>query len=389
MKIGIDATFISGQFDGGKDQYLFNLLRGFEENKIGKEFIIFCKKGKKEIFEKIIPSAEIQEVIIKSKINFILKKFSLMNNPNIDEIIFRSFFYKNIREKSKIDLLFFPKAMTGFFKSDATTIVIPHDIQILSHKERFSIKTKLFFNLFYKIDFKLRDYIISISEFDKNEILENFPSLKEKIIKIYNPINIKKNIAKIKVNNPYILGINIAYEHKNIITLLKAFNLIKNEIKHNLILIGKINSYGESLKRYVKENDLQNRVIFTGYIEEDKLYSILKNSSLYINPSIFEGFGMTAVEAMILGVPTLVAHTTAMPEVTKNLCFYYRNAYDENELAQRIIECLSKKLSYEELNYISNNISSEYDYLKISKEYYKNFMNIRGKNGCINNNNKL
>lgn len=376
MKIGIDATFILEEFDGGKDQFLFNLLEGFEKNKVGQDFIIFCRKGMKGLFEKIIPSSEIVEVYIKEYcVVKILKKLKILKvGKGVNDILFRSFFYRNIRNKYKINLLFFPKPITGFLKSDIVTVVIPHDIQSISHKEKYPLKTRIIDYLFYKLDFRLRDYIISISEFDKQEICDNFSKEKNKVIKIYNPIKVREDIEKISNIKPYILGINIAYEHKNIITLLKAFNLIKDKIFHNLILIGKVNSYGETLKKYVKENNLEDRVIFTGYIEERKLYSLLKNSSLYVNPSIFEGFGMTAVEAMILEVPTLVACATAMPEVTKNLCFYYKNVYDEKELAEKILEILSVNLDEKELKRISNIMFDEYNYKKIAEQYYNLFL---------------
>lgn len=380
MKIGIDATFISKKFDGGKDQFLFNLLEGFEKNGVGENFIIFCKKEMKNFFKKIIPSAKIIEIYVKEYyIIKILKKLNILEeeiiiNDILFSILFRSFFYRNIKKKYEINLLFFPKPITGFLKSDTVTVVIPHDIQSICCKERFSLKSRTIEYIFYNLDFKLRDHIISISEFDKQEICNYFPSLKNKIIKIYNPIKVKRNIEKVSSDKPYIIGINIAYEHKNIITLLKAFKLIENKIPHNLILTGKITLYGKKLKEYVKENKLENRVIFTDYVEDEKLYSLLKNSSLYINPSIFEGFGMTAVEAMILEVPTLVAYRTAMPEVTKNLCFYYKNVYDERELAEKILEILSINLDKKELKKISERIFEEYNYLKISQDYYNLFL---------------
>lgn len=376
MRIGIDATFISGEFDGGKDQFLFNLLEGFEKNNKGKDFVIFCKSEVKEKIKKIIPSAEIFVVIPKQYINWLFIKLKIIKKPIFDEIILRSFFYRDIKKKYKINILFFPKPMTGFLKIDTKTIVIPHDIQILSHKERFSLKTRMFNNIFYKLDFKLRDIIISISDFDKEEILDKFPKLKNKVIKIYNPIKVNQNIEINQDKKPYIIAINLAYEHKNIITLLKAFNLIKDKIQYNLLLVGKINSYGEFLKKYVIDNKLEERVIFTGYIEEKELYLLLKNSSLYVNPSIFEGFGMTAAEAMILEVPTLVAANTAMPEITKNLCFYYKNVYDEKELADKILEIFSLNINKEKLRKISEVIFDEYNYIKISKEYYELFAKL-------------
>lgn len=67
------------------------------------------------------------------------------------------------------------------------------------------------------------------------------------------------------------------------------------------------------------------------------------NSCLYINPSLFEGFGMTAVEAMILKVPTLLSRVSANYEVTKGLCHYYEPADDVEALAAAILDFLKNR----------------------------------------------
>lgn len=104
-------------------------------------------------------------------------------------------------------------------------------------------------------------------------------------------------------------------------------------------------------------------------MEEEQIDELLANCSLYVNPTLFEGFGMTAVEALIKGVPTLISDASANVEVTKGLCEYYKPAEDDRELAKRIVECLKKEYDKDELIKKGQILASEYHYLNISRQY--------------------
>ncbi|MFK4784387.1 glycosyltransferase family 4 protein [Fusobacterium sp. MFO224] len=366
MRIGIDASYLNLNFDGGKDQYLFNLLKGFEDIGVGENFTIFCLEEMKDKVKEIIPSADIK----------IVKFEKFLGKKTLGELIFRSFYFRKIKSKENIDLLFFPKSYTGFLKTDAKSIMIPHDIQTISRSEKYSISFALREKFFYYLDFKLRDRIIAISDFDREEMETYFLNFKNKIIRQYNPIRIEKKIKGKEKKEKYIIGINIMHGHKNILTLIKAFENIKDEVPHNLYLVGKINEYGKTLVEYVKENKLEDRVIFKGFVSDEELGELLENSSLYVNSTLFEGFGMTAVEAMIKCVPTIVSNVTANHEVTKGLCQYYQDPMDSEELGRKILKTLENKVYFDRLSEISNVMYEEYNYKKIAKDYYNLFKNI-------------
>lgn len=100
---------------------------------------------------------------------------------------------------------------------------------------------------------------------------------------------------------------NLQFHHKNIITLIKAYELIKTQIEYKLVLIGNVPDRVAYLKEYVTEHHLEEDVVFTGFATEEKVNKFLGACALYVNPSVYEGFGMTAVEAIIKQVPTLVS----------------------------------------------------------------------------------
>ena len=154
------------------------------------------------------------------------------------------------------------------------SIVIPHDIKAVSHRVLSSVKVPLYKYWLYKImyynDFRLADRIIAISDFDKNDICKYYPKFSKKVIKIYNPINIRYIPQKIKVDKPYICALNIQFHHKNTITLIKAFELIKDKISYDLMLIGNVPERVNYLKEYVYAHKLEERIHFTGFLQEDE-----------------------------------------------------------------------------------------------------------------------
>ena len=367
MRVGIDALFTEREFDGGKDKVLFNLLEGFKRIKQDNNIVIFCREGTEEIFRTIIPAAQ----IVPLKVRLFTHKKSL------DMMLLRTFVFRSLVSKYKVEILLFAKSYTAFLRYTCPTIVIPHDIQAISHPRRFSFWEAIKEKIFLYFDFSLSNHIIAISDFDKSEICKYYPGVKQKVVRIYNPIQLKSEPQK-TVEGSYIVGINISYEHKNVLTLIKAFERIQEIVPHKLYLIGKINEYGKMLQQYVKEKKLEKKVVFTGFISDDAVYDLLANAALYVNPSLFEGFGMTAVEAMLMQVPTIVSDVTANREVTKGLCKYYQNPCDDQELSEIILETLNSQDYGQQLDAISRTIEEEYNYVKIAEKYWELFVDLTG-----------
>ena len=197
---------------------------------------------------------------------------------------------------------------------------------------------------------------------------------KDKIVQIYNPIKVHVNdVIPLTPKKGDIVAINLQFHHKNIITLIKAFEMIADCIDRNLVLVGNVPKRVAYLKEYVEQHNLSGRVIFTGFVDGKKKRELLVNSCLYINPSLFEGFGMTAVEAMILKVPTLLSRVSANYEVTKGLCHYYEPADDVEALATAILAFFKEPENGEALEDKSKEMLKMYDYQKIAAQYMELF----------------
>jgi alpha-1,3-rhamnosyl/mannosyltransferase len=111
----------------------------------------------------------------------------------------------------------------------------------------------------------------------------------------------------------YILYLGINKPHKNLGRLVEAFAEVKTEQK--LVLAGKEDPrYGE-VHEVVKQLGLQDRVVFLGQVSEDDLPALYSGATLFVFPSLYEGFGLPLLEAMACGVPVVCSSTSSLPEI--------------------------------------------------------------------------
>ena len=216
----------------------------------------------------------------------------------------------------------------------------------------------------YKSMIEKSESIVTISDYVKNDVLASF-SCENKLIKRI-PVSIKKPEKPRKeyalMEKPYILDINGFGPHKNTLTLLKAYNLIYKDVSFDLCLCGgwKDDAYFSKIKDFIGQNGLQNRVkIFYGVTNDEKSW-LLWNASLFVTPSLNEGFGMTPVEAAMCCVPVISTKAASLSEVTLNRANYVDNATDEKELATLMKKILLNKTSYETLKQFSQDLENTY-----------------------------
>lgn len=374
-KVLLNFIYLSRHHAGGKDQVALNLLEGIYKNGDICRCAILCYDYAVEYIREIAPEADIISVKAPKS------GAELVRLAHIECV--NTFILPGIIRKNNIGLVFHASCTTGLFKLKVPSIVIPHDIKAVSHRVMGSVKIVwykyILYKMMYAVDFKNADKIIAISKADCSEIRNYYAKYKDKIVQIYNPIKVNVNdVIPEMPKKGDIIAINIQFHHKNIITLIKAFEMIQDKIDSRLILVGNIPKRVHYLQEYVKEHNLSDRVIFTGFVNGKKKRELLTSCCIYVNPSLFEGFGMTAVEAMILKVPTLLSRVSANYEVTKGMCRYYEPADDCEALAEAIMTFFDSPETGEELELKSKEMLRRYDYKKIAAQYMELFLEVMG-----------
>ncbi len=116
---------------------------------------------------------------------------------------------------------------------------------------------------------------------------------------------------------PYILFIGRIEERKNVARIIEAFEMLKEKYQRNeqLILVGKPGYGYEAIKIKMQNSKWKNEIQEKGYVTEEEKQILLQNASVFVFPSLYEGFGLPVLEAQALGVPVVTSSTSSLPEV--------------------------------------------------------------------------
>lgn len=170
-----------------------------------------------------------------------------------------------------------------------------------------------------KILLKNCGFVIVFSPFTFSETSKII--LKEKIHYVGLPFE-KKELCEHNPIDGRLLYVGTIEDRKGLIYLVKALSLLPKEMKERILLniVGKTisNDYLTTLKKEVEKASLQNAVSFCGRLERDELDHLYNTSSLFVFPSLYEGFGMVIIEAMQRSLPVIAFDNTAMPYTIKN-----------------------------------------------------------------------
>ncbi|MFY1045490.1 glycosyltransferase family 4 protein [Chryseobacterium sp. GP-SGM7] len=220
-------------------------------------------------------------------------------------------------------------------------IVTHHDITYIRYPESFSKKFVQFYKLIVPLMLKNSKKIITVSDFSKNEISNYYNITKDKFIVIYNGVDTNQfiNIEQKNVSNrKYILAVSSRNFHKNFQGLIDAFKNIQHTQKDvDLFIVGysSLKSFN-NIQLDVEDLEKQGRIRFLGRVDDHELISLYQNASLFIFPSLYEGFGIPPLEAQACGCPVISSNQASMPEILSDSVLYFNPSSAEN-LEEKII----------------------------------------------------
>jgi len=220
------------------------------------------------------------------------------------------------------------------------------------------------------------DGIIAVSKRIKKQIIEKYGADPKKIRVIYNAIDTDSFdfSNRIEPGDHVILSLGRLTLHKGIDHLLRAARIVVDHHPEAKFLIaGKGDKFKELLELSI-DLGLENNVFFLGYVPQDDIPRLYDMADVFVMPSVLEPFGITALEAMAAGTPTIVSKTSGVSEVTSNV--FKVDFWDTEKMSSRILEILNYKELYEEM---SNNCRIEAESIKwedISRETSKFYRKV-------------
>lgn len=272
----------------------FNFVRGVRKNELGR-FSFPVKYSS-------IPAKVVYSRLIKKALPF--------------------YYHNMISSESDINLFLTYKIPRVLYRGIVITTI--HDlIPLRVATENSKIQTDYRNDIAYAI--RHSDYLITISEASKKDILEEFLYNKNKIFVIPNGVDFElynneiaqEDLTKVKekyqLPHKFVVYLGGIRKHKNVDNLIRAYAMLSQDKREEISLV--ITQGNEELKKLVEDLKIEKQVFFTSYIDEEDKPAVYKLALAMAFISSYEGFGLPIIEAMAAGTPVITSDVSSMPEV--------------------------------------------------------------------------
>lgn len=309
-QIGIDAHMI-GARETGNETYVLNLLQHLPQESFAQPF-----KYKAIVLNRSDVPAQID---FNEHLDFVQvgPPASLVRIPVSMPILVA---------REKLDLLHVTYVAPPI--CPCPTVVSVHDIAFKRYPEFFPAHVRLVLSLLVPLSMRRAAQIITISESAKNEIVAHYGIPEEKITVTYLAAaphfaidDDRSRWAQVKerygVEGDFILAVGNLQPRKNIRRLIQAYAQLPTYLqsRYRLVIVGQALWLHSDVYQTSVENNLQDRVVFTGYVPEPDLVLLYNAATLFVYPSLYEGFGLPVLESMACGTPVITSNCSSLPEV--------------------------------------------------------------------------
>ncbi len=198
-------------------------------------------------------------------------------------------------------------------------IITIHDVSYLLRPRSYSWLYCAYYQFMTPLIAKRAERILTVSQFSKRELVERLGLEAEKIEVVYNAVRPSALFPKLEKER-YLLAVGSLVPRKNLKRLLEAYCGIEQP-NYALYVVGGMQAiYADAeLKRFAQKKGVH----FLGYVGGEELTALYRNATAYINPSLYEGFGIPLIEAMEQECPVVVSDIPAFHEVCADAAVYF------------------------------------------------------------------
>jgi glycosyltransferase involved in cell wall biosynthesis len=351
MRIGIDIRCLMEGKQTGVEEYTLQLLENIFIQDRENQYLLFfnAHKDPKNMdleWVKKYPNVSVKRFRWPNKLlNFCLWYFRW---PKLDLLL------------GGVDIFFMPNLNFAAFSSKAKVYVTAHDLSFERYPETFSWKRRLWHSFVnFRALCRRADHIIAVSASTKQDLLEMYRISKQKVSVI--PSGISNRFHVMNRNNPLLLKVKERYHlpyrfilylgtlepRKNVEAVVQAFGQLQRSghvelQKYSLVIAGGKGWKYDQIFREVERSEFRDKILVTGFVEDEDKPALYNLSSLFVYPSFFEGFGFPPLEAAACGVPVVTSNTSAFPEVIDEAGILV-DPYQPQEVYQAMREILISK----------------------------------------------
>lgn len=310
MRIAIDAHSV-GTGLGGNESYATNLIEALAEiDPVNCYTLYVTRREAMERFSHRWPNFSVRNTLPHTPLIRIPLTLSaeLRRNP--------------------VDVLHVQFTAPPF--SPCPVVVSIHDLSFEHLPQTFKWRSRKQLRVTVRRSARQAAQVIALSQFARNDIIASYHVRSENVRVIplaapahFRPVQDEGELRRVRqtygIEGDYILSVGAIQPRKNLSRLVAAYSRLRRarpEVKlPQLVLVGKCAWLYDETLRTIKELEVGNSVILTGYVPETDLPALYSGALCFVYPSYFEGFGLPPLEAMKCGAPVIVGDRTSLPEV--------------------------------------------------------------------------
>jgi glycosyltransferase involved in cell wall biosynthesis len=332
MRFSVDAHAI-GRHLTGNEVYIRNLLQGFAALDQSSEFIAYLSHDVNGA-EASVPHRFARRYVSDNsfiRLGLDLSRRLAEDRPDLVHVQY-----------------------TAPLRCPSPIVVSVHDISFLEHPEYFPWFRAQQLRITVRRTIRRATRVITPSEFSRKRLLEAYhpdPAKVEVVPIAMSPtfrplahegafrwVSDRFNIH----HHPYVLTVGDLQPRKNQIGLIRAFEeLIRSnpQLPHRLVIVGKNTWFADRVMDTAKQSGVADRIVFTGFINDNELLQLYNACELMVFPSFYEGFGLPILEAMACGRAVACSNTSSMPEVANAAAILF-NPEDTGEIVRAMRDVL-------------------------------------------------
>jgi glycosyltransferase involved in cell wall biosynthesis len=228
-----------------------------------------------------------------------------------------------------LDLFHSPDFVLPPVSRNVPTLLTVHDLSFAHYPQTFPVALVEYLNAVVPWSIRRATHVLADSLSTRNDLIEGWQVPEDKITVLYGgvneqfrPITDRSQIAAIRSRyvlgtNPYVLTVGTLQPRKNYQMLIRAFSSVATKAPHNLVIAGGRGWLYDEMLAEVDKQGLAGRVKFVGFVRDEDLPGLYSEATMFLFPSLYEGFGLPLLEAMACGVPVISSNASSLPEVVR------------------------------------------------------------------------
>ncbi len=310
MRIAIDAHSV-GTGLGGNESYATNLIEALAEIDAANRYTLYVTKREAvERFSNRWPNFTVRATLPHTPFIRIPLTLSaeLRRNP--------------------VDVLHVQFTAPPF--PPCPVVVSIHDLSFEHLPQTFKWRSRKQLRITVRSSARAASQVVALSEYAREDIINTYGIEREKVNVIplaapahFRPVEDEGELQRVRqtygIEGDYILSVGAIQPRKNLKRLIAAYSSLRRAKPEGnlpkLVLVGKCAWLYDETLRTIKELEVSNSVVLTGYVPESDLPALYSGALCFVYPSYFEGFGLPPLEAMQCGTPVIVGEKTSLPEV--------------------------------------------------------------------------